>query len=139
MSTPLGPDKTLLWPDFRRSPAFFFDRNGVERRGYHQFGWEDGMATEEDLEMGMEPVAFRPVDRGGAVEHFLGLVGGTPSLKSRIEARVDQVIQKLQIDDGREEQLWVCQSRYIGPLAGHAGLGVVRRGELLRYESIVDY
>ena len=97
------------------------------------------MATEEDLKMSMEPAPFRQVDREGAVEHFLGLVGGTPSLKPRIETGVDQVIQKLQIDDVCEEQLWVCKSRYIGPLAGHEGLGVVRRGELLRYESIVNY
>ena len=96
------------------------------------------MATKEELERGMEPVPFRQVDREGAVEHFLALVGGTPSLKPMIETGVDQVILKLQIDVGREE-LWVCKSRYVGPLAGHEGLGAVRQGELIRYEHIVQY
>ena len=56
-----------------------------------------------------------------------------------IETGVDKVILKLQINDGREEQLWVCKSRYVGPLAGHEGLGVLKHGELIRYEHIVQY
>lgn len=97
------------------------------------------MAAEEDLKSGLEPIPFRPVDREGAVEHFLGLAGGTPSLRPRVETGVDQVILKLQVNDGDEEQLWVCKSRYVGPLAGHEGLGVLRHGELIRYESIIVY
>lgn len=86
----------------------------------------------------MEPVPFKQVGRHGAIEHFLGPLGGSPNLKPMIEAGVDQVILTLAIDDGREEELWVCKSRYVGPLAGHAGLGVVRHGELVRYVRIVD-
>lgn len=87
----------------------------------------------------MEPVPFRQVDRDGAIEHFLGLMGGTLDLKPMVETGIDQVILKLLIDEGREEQLWVCKSRYVGPLAGHEGLGVLRHGELVRYEHIVRY
>lgn len=97
------------------------------------------MASEEELRRGMEPVPFRQVDREGAIDHFLGLVGGALHLKPMIETGVDQVILKLQFDHSHEEQLWVCKSRYVGPLAGHEGLGVLRHSELIRYEHIVMY
>ena len=87
----------------------------------------------------MEPTPFLRVDREGAIQHFLRLVGEAPRHSQRIETGVDEIILKLQIRDDGEDQLWICKSRYIGLLAGHEGLGVVRRGELLRYESIVDY
>lgn len=87
----------------------------------------------------MEPTPFLRVDREGAIQHFLNLVGESPRGRRAIETGVDQVILKLQIQDDGEDQLWICKSRYIGPLAGHEGLGVVRRGELVRYESLVDY
>ncbi|ODT67854.1 MAG: hypothetical protein ABS75_22705 [Pelagibacterium sp. SCN 63-23] len=87
----------------------------------------------------MEPIPFRQVDRDGAIEHFPNLVGGSTHLKPMIETGVDKAILKLLIDENREEQLWVCKSRYIGPLAGHERLGVLSYGELIRYEHLVQY
>ena len=97
------------------------------------------MATREELERGMEPVPFQRIDREGAVAHFLRSTGSHPRVRPLIEAEVDKVIAELQVEERLGDQLWICKSRYIGPFAGHEGLGVVRHGAIVRYKGIIDY
>jgi hypothetical protein len=96
------------------------------------------VATEEELRRGMEPVGVKPTDRAGALAHFQERLGRHVE-RARYEAYIDGLIAKLLLDAPVDGEVWVCQSRYRGPMAGHEGLGLVREGVVLRYETIVRY
>jgi len=52
---------------------------------------------------------------------------------------VDQVMAKLLRNSEPGDELWICRSRYLGPMAGHLGLGIVRNGNVVLYERIKNY
>jgi len=95
------------------------------------------VATKEELERGMEPVPFERMDRDTAVAYFLKHTGDNPRVRPIIEKGIGEVLVELDLQAG--EELWLCKSRYIGPLAGHEGLGAVRNGVIVRYKSIIQY
>jgi hypothetical protein len=99
---------------------------------------ETEVATEEELARGMEPVPVERVDRDRAVAYFLALSGGDhPRVRPIIEKGIDEVLCQLDLQPG--DELWICKSRYIGPFAGHQGLGAVQDGVIVRYKSLVQY
>lgn len=100
----------------------------------------DDMTPEQRREHGMEPAPHEATDRDGAIRHFVDREMTFPAeLRARYIASIDQQITRLTQDGQPGDELWVCRSRYVGPLAGHEGLGIVRDGKVVRYEKIVNY
>jgi len=52
---------------------------------------------------------------------------------------LDQMITRLVGADANDGELWHCKSRYVGPLAGHEGLGIVKDDTIIRYEKVIRY
>jgi hypothetical protein len=93
----------------------------------------------------MEPVPHEKTDRDGLVRHFVDqLCSDFPphmraDMREKVLAWLDNTILRMLKDSEPGDELWICRSRYIGPLAGHEGLGIVRSGTVLKYEPIIHY
>jgi hypothetical protein len=89
----------------------------------------------------MEPIPERQVSRDEAVRYFVDEFGPPdwPEVRRNIEAGVEATIARLQKGTETGDQLWLCCSRHLGVLYGNRGLGIVRNGQIIRYESIVKF
>lgn len=88
----------------------------------------------------MEPVPLEKGDRDAIMRHFVNkTIEQFPDARDKLLAWVDAIIPQMMKDAGPGDELWICRSRYIGPLAGHEGLGVVRDGKVVKYQSIRRY
>ena len=85
----------------------------------------------------MEPVPFKRADKSEIGAHFAK--GWPDHIRAKIEASVGAQIDKLMADAHKGDELWICRSRYVGPFAGHEGFGLVRKGEVVRYERVRNY
>lgn len=88
----------------------------------------------------MEPIPYEMADREVIIRHFVEEhVGHFPNRREALLAWVDETMSKMQERARPGDQLWICRSRYIGPLAGHKGLGIVRDGQIVKYQAIIHY
>lgn len=83
----------------------------------------------------MEPIPEHPIDRDEAVRVFSR---GIAHFAEKIAPGIDHTIARLLKDAQPGDELWLC-GRYVGPLLGHRGLGLVRNGEVIRYEQMMTY
>lgn len=85
----------------------------------------------------MEPV---PLQRASADEVMAHFTKDWPEhLHSEIGRAMRASIDSLLKQAVEGDELWLCRSRYVGPLAGHEGFGLVRAGAILRYERVRNY
>ena len=97
-------------------------------------------AAQERLAQGMEPVPLEKADRDVVIRYFVDPhAKHFPDLREEMLAWVDQIIPKLLLNAEPGDELWICQSRFVGPMAGHQGLGIVRNGKVLTYERLKNY
>lgn len=94
---------------------------------------------EAELARGMEPVAVEKADRHVVIRHFVDRFGRNFPKRDRMIARCDEMIAGMMQDAVDGDELWICRSRYVGVLAGHEGLGIVREGSIVKYRKIVQY
>jgi hypothetical protein len=88
----------------------------------------------------MEPVPVQETDPEGAVEWMLSKLGGARKLmQDRVQESMSELIRRLTEGADAEDRLFICQSRYTGPLAGHQGLGMVRKGSVVRYKKVLSF
>jgi len=94
----------------------------------------------ERLARGMEPVPEERADREVIIRHFVDdYARHFPERRERMLEWVDATMARLMNDAPPGDELWICRSRFIGPLAGHRGLGVVRAGKVVKYETVINY
>ncbi|WP_143145838.1 hypothetical protein [Devosia enhydra] len=92
------------------------------------------------LAPGMEPVPLEKADRDVVFRHFVDrIVTSFPDLREELSAWCDQVIASMTREIEHGDELWVCRSRFVGTLAGHVGLGIVRDGVVIKYEAIIRH
>lgn len=102
----------------------------------------DGLtdAERERLARGMEPVPHERADREAIIRHFVDEYAmAFPQRREQLLVWVDHMMATTLKDARPGDELWICRSRYIGPLAGHEGVGVVRDGNVVKYEAIIHY
>jgi len=87
----------------------------------------------------MAAADYLVADEQAAIQHFVYREPWPEPLRRRyidsIKNRFAEISQACQPGDS----VWICRSRIIGPMAGHEGLGIVRDGQIVRYDVIVDY
>jgi hypothetical protein len=97
----------------------------------------DEMTPEERRVWGMQPIPVEAVDREGAIQRFVTdnvPVAERPQFIAELEDLIDRLLTGSEPDD----ELWLCRSRDVGPGLGHEGLGLVRDGEIVWYEVLVQ-
>lgn len=87
----------------------------------------------------MEPVPYAATDEQGAIAHFVDREPWPANIRDRYVALINSKVAELKGACEIGDEVWICRSRFIGPLAGHEGLGIVRNGQVVRYDSLIDY
>ena len=87
----------------------------------------------ERLKNGMLPVLVCPTDKDESAAYFTTKLGNIPTLNQHIVALID----RLGLSAAPGDEIWRYRSRYVGPLAGHEGIALVRGGEIVVHEVVV--
>lgn len=91
------------------------------------------------LKRGMEPVPHVATDEQGAIEYFVHRLELPGHVRDRYAAIIKEKIAELSSACEPGDTVWICRSRYVGPMAGHEGLGIVRQGQVMKYETMVHF
>lgn len=86
---------------------------------------------------GMEPIPDEPLIDVAAF--VADLADYFPSRRDEYVAFKTGMIEAMRASAGEGEELWRIRSRYVGPLAGYRGYGLVKDGKVIKYETTVRY
>jgi len=87
----------------------------------------------------MEPVAYKAATEEAAIQHFVDKERWPEAIRQRYVDLIKTKLSELQAACAEGDAVWICRSRYIGPFAGHEGLGIVRGDEVVRCDVLIDY
>lgn len=89
------------------------------------------------LREGMEPV---PEERLTDVTAYAAYIARDfHSRREEIEALIVAEIEQMRLSGEPEDELWTVRSRFLGPLAGYRGYGLVRDGRVIRHKTMIRY
>ncbi len=89
------------------------------------------------LREGMEPV---PEERLTDVKAYAAYIARDfHSRREEIEALIVAEIEHLRLTAEPGDELWAIRSRYVGPLAGYRGYGLVRDGRVTKHKVMIRY
>lgn len=89
------------------------------------------------LREGMEPV---PEARLTDVKAYAAyIVRDFHGRREEIEALIVAEIEQMHLSGEPEDELWTIRSRFVGPLAGYRGYGLVRNGRVIKHKTMISY
>jgi hypothetical protein len=94
---------------------------------------------EDRLREGMLPIPDVRTDEDEAFAYFMAERRSAPELTERIRDGLRALMQRLRAQGLPSDELWRYKSRFIGPMAGHEGIALVRDGDVIAYEAIRHY
>lgn len=95
------------------------------------------MQNDPDKNEDMDPVPFQKADRELVFRLFVeDNARDLPHLNVKIKLYYDSLISGLLRDAKDGDEMWICGSKISGGLVGHEGIGLVRDGQVLKYEKL---